>query len=374
MLRLKKVLLSTAIALSLASGSSMATYPTFDGFNLAEAVTNNIEAITARIERQIQEQIKRNLEKALFVKDQNSGSAKEMAKAKAEQDMLESSKNFDIAKDLAPIDTCDDVADKEFSERIEDAINGGDCEEPEENTDNVENTTRKAVTYTSISNQEEMRQMDAKETVDFCKTVLKAPPPSGDDLSTPSALAAYSWCSDPSLLIQDSVSAYSVNEAKAAKEQVKIITEPLLRKRSLSSLETNTPQGRMSLLKEFRKDLLIGMAQRVLNDAVDFKTPIDYTPSSDESAPGYFSNMQQLERFVLSKYLDKDWIHKVSNTHPDKSGPDGKDYSYTPQQVQREIAVIDGFLAHMAVLQYKSMLKQEMLQAAILSAEVNPVD
>ena len=131
---------------------------------------------------------------------------------------------------------------------------------------------------------------------------------------------------------------------------------------------------KLSDVIEFRKDLLLGMAQRIMTDSMNMKKPIDFVPGGTNSGAGYLSEMQRLEMFITERYLSPEWIKKVSNTDPRKVDSDGKQYSLNPDQVLRESAVIDGFLAHMAVLQYKSMLKQEMLQAAILSLEVNKVN
>jgi hypothetical protein len=390
-MKLKKILLSTSMALTFFAGSSYATYPTFDSFNLAEAITSNVEQISARVERAFQEQVMRQLEKTLFLENANSESAKEMAKVKASNNMEKSKINHEIAQDLAPIDTCSTVADIDIAKAIGDTVNSvinsasgveDDCIVPTADPDNKVSVVRKSATFTSPSLQEAAIKADAESRFAICQALLKDEfddtydgSNTSSNIASPSTMAERSWCNDPMLLVQQSISGYTADQYEAARQQVQIITEPVLRKRPLSSLESVSTAGKMSLLKEFRKDLLIGMAQRVLNDSVNMKKPIGFAANienSDENS--YFSELQRLEAFVAERQLSTDWYNRISNTDPRKFDEDGKQYSYNPEQVAREAAVIDGFLAHMAVLQYKSMLTQEALQAAILSVQVSKVD
>lgn len=374
---------TTAAALLTFSSTSMATYPTFDGANLIEAVTLNVESISARVEKAIQEKIKRELEKVTAINQEESENAKEMSRIKAEQDLETASKNFDLARAFKPVDVCKTIAEQRVAERVKIQVlsrygavdSDDDCMPTEKDPQNQKISREVAATYEEPSKQSEKRAKKVDTLIELCSVegMLKEDDSSdGSDegIASVSDLVRKSWCFDASLMGQTNISAYDKSQYLAARNQVDVLVDPVPKQKASSTFNLSTQSGKEAILKSLRKDMLLNVSKRVLHDYVDMKSPINYFGDNVEDSV-YLSEMQRLEQFVLGRYLDPDWIRKVSNTHPDKNTEAGKELSYSPEQVTRESAIIDGFLAHMAVLQYKSMLKQEMLQALIISTQVN---
>lgn len=373
------------------SSLATATYPTIDGANLSQNIKQNIEQITSRIMEEAREKIKREIQKKLTIKENESAAASDMTKIKAEQDLATSIRNDELAKQLAGIpDACEDAGLRAYSRKaaemvenkIKNTLGLGDdtCLVGEHDPKSKAITERKSG-FTNPVEQEKLVQADAQATIDACKLLLREGAEVTDPklLDNPRLLAENSLCHASSLVSQSVLPTYD-NKAQylAAVQQVKLMTEPLIRKKPLESLDAVSPTGKKRLLREFRKDLLIGLAQRTLYDYIEWRKPEEFTEEmgGDLNATNTLpSPMMELELFNSKRYNHKDgeWIKIVSNTHPEKDGPNGKKYSMTPYQLQREALMIDGFLAHIAVLQYKSMLKQEVLQAAILSTHVNKV-
>lgn len=378
----KKFFSVTAVtALLTFSSTSMATYPTFDGANLAEAVTLNMESISARVEKAIQEKIKRELEKVTAINQEESENAKEMSRIKAEQDLETASKNFDLARAFKPVDVCKTIAEQRVAERVKIQVlsrygavdSDDDCMPTEKDPQNKKMSREVASTYEEPSKQSERRAKKVDTLIELCSVedILKEDGDGSDEgISSVSDLVRKSWCFDASLMGQTNISAYDKGQYLAARNQVDVLVDPVPKQKASSSFNLSTQSGKEAILKSLRKDMLLNVSKRVLHDYVDMKSPINYFGDNVEDSV-YLSEMQRLEQFVLARYLDPDWIRKVSNTHPDKNTEAGKELSYSPEQVTRESAIIDGFLAHMSVLQYKSMLKQEMLQALIISTQVN---
>lgn len=381
-----------AVSAVLFSNITSATYPTIDGANLTQNIKQNIEQITSRILEEAREKIKREIQKKLSIKESETNSARDITKIKAEQDLATSVRNDELAKELAPVpDACEDAGLRVYTQKIEDMTQEGmrgvlglgvdSCVVGEDDPQNKEITERKSG-FTDPASQERNIQIDANETIEQCKRLLRkdADVTDSEMLNDPKLLAENSLCFTSSLISQSDLIEYGKRaQYQAAKEQIKLMTEPLIRKKPIESLNIASPSGKKRLLREFRKDLLIGLAQRTLYEYIEWKRPPEYSKyiggqlNDDHTLP---SKMMELELFNEKRYNNEDgeWIKKVTNTHPKKDGPDGKEYSFTPYQLQREALLIDGFLANMAVLQYKSMLKQEILQAAILSTQVNEVE
>ena len=61
----------------------------------------------------------------------------------------------------------------------------------------------------------------------------------------------------------------------------------------------------------------------------------------------------------------------VQAVHKNKASDDGK--NVFPSEIMRKIAVMDAFLVHMSVLQFKQQLRMEALMAAQLALEINPL-
>ena len=71
-----------------------------------------------------------------------------------------------------------------------------------------------------------------------------------------------------------------------------------------------------------------------------------------------------MDKFVKDRFLDKDWVEKITNTHSNKKDPNNMT---TTGQVLREIAQMESFNNYMAVQLKKSEDRQTVILATLLS-------
>jgi hypothetical protein len=366
--RFKKIFLSVVFSGLFVAGNVQATIVTDIG-NTLQNVLNNLQDVETRISTEVERQAERLLEKELSALGIESDAAQAAQELTANQRLEENLRNQEVARQQAPlVDVCQDSAI--FSITFDGDIN---CYRDEATQDFLSglNVRQNEVYNLSGSELGEAMAEDSEETVMSCLNYLHS---QGSDVEFVDP--AYSYCFDSSALVDSNVTTLQSGlEEQGAEMAVKLLTEPTLRPKSLGSDNTNTAEGRKELLNERRKDMLIKLAQSVMAHNVEVRRSSKWIDA--EKTQPLPSLMETLDSFNNNRLLSEggEYLLKLGAAHADKFDEDSDvaiESTFTIEQVQRETAVMTAFLSHMAVLQYKSQLRIEQIEAALLSVQVNP--
>lgn len=165
-------------------------------------------------------------------------------------------------------------------------------------------------------------------------------------------------CTQASILVgAGTLDTLDENQSKAVKNYIKLISgvNPDIKKSY--KYKADSVAKRESLIREMRKEAFRNLAVTSLNE-------IAYMRISEE---GRLAPLHLLSEFDSNRYKSLDWSTKVSNTSISAKN------SVYPSQILRKMAVMDSFLVHMSVLQYKQSLRQEAIDAASLAIQVEPL-
>ncbi len=371
------------------SSSVMATgQPTFDISNFIENITANISEIEARYTAAKDMWAGRKLQLDMFSSKNDADTAKAAQELKEKQKLARKLRNSEIAEKMMPHpDACRTAArnnlkkivnqDCTIEESMESHkerqkfISTAGLPTPEPATGDGDGDSNVKLVMPDIA---VIEKEDLRRTYDKCRAELLS-----DALASGEAPEGKSLCLKLSLLIDnDYTTIQTGKEVEGAKELINIITGPTVSKVDPAiATAAKTTSGKRALMKEYRKIALKNMSSEVLNNVLEQRHPAFWT-DSEQTNPSA-SPLTQLEEFNAERFSQPSgrWMLKVSGLHPEKLDPDpekAKKAIFTPDQLLRDMALIDGFMAHMAVLQYKSQLRQETMQAALLSLEVEPLE
>jgi len=342
-----------------------------DPLNTIQNSLNNLQDIEHRIFTELERQANRLLEKELSKLGMEADAASSAQELVATQKLEKNLRNQEVARQQAPlIDVCRDSAIFSFS------FDGDtDCYRMEKNDIVLERLeSRKSDGYEMEEKDEEIAiANDAESTISACLDYLHSEGGSNQSVSP-----SQSHCFDTSALVDsNTVTFQSGNEETGAEYAVSIITEPVIRKKPFGSKDLSTTVGKKKFINEQRKDMLIELAQSVLLKNVELRRSSKWVDA--QKTQPLPSILETLDTFNRNRLLSSggEYLLKLGAAHKDKFNADPDiaiENTFTIEQVQRETAVMTAFLSHMAVLQYKSQLRIEQLEAALLSLEANPLE
>lgn len=325
---------------------SQALIPTTDFANLIESLLGNIQELFSWLEEQAMMELEMELESALFGEqtDANNQATARMVVSlnKAQQDI----QNLEIQREFAPAESaCSTIT---IRDTLDDIYCASDFALEEsrsrlrENHLNFNQTTQQ---------QSEHIATVAAEIVEDCQPEEEGEP---------------SDCLLVGMLFGDMPDGSSRAEIErtslATERQIELITGGIpSRKTDVRMIDSAS--GNAMRIGDYRREALKGMAQESL-------LAVRGAFVTQEGAPG--SELEALWEFVNKRWSDDDgeFIKLITNTHPDKSD---EDFTTTPSQVLREMAVMEVFQSYMDVLNYEQSLREEALTAAMLSIEVEPL-
>ena len=191
------------------------------------------------------------------------------------------------------------------------------------------------------------RSLAAKKVVDDC--------PIAEDGTSP-CLAT------EALMGAGDASSYSNDAAKqaAVAKQVDLIVGPVPDFKS-DPARLGTDAAYLAKSGEIRRALLKNMVHTSLTEIAAMRA----------GAP---SQLESMKSFALDRFGGSgadNWIKLATNTDPNKYA--GAEYTVSPSELQRKMAIMDAFLTNLAVLQYEQSLRHEGLTAGILSTMVEPL-
>jgi predicted DNA-binding WGR domain protein len=366
----KKLCLTLSMA-GLFAASSVNAITVTDPLNTLQNALNNLQDIDHRIYQEVEAQANRMLQKELskFGMENDANQAAQELVATQRSETYQ--RNHEVAMEQAPlVDVCQDTA------MISLSMDGDyDCYRDSLTQDYLAKMrNRRDVGYDATPDElEVLSATDSEETLDACLTELHS---QGNAIQ--SVDASESHCFDSSALVDSNLTTLQSGvEERGAEEAVRILSEPVIREKAYGSSDLVTPAGRAKNLNEQRKDMLIELAQSVMLHNVEIRRSSKWADTAKTKPLP--SVLETLDSFNNNRLLSEggEYLLKLGAAHKDKfnANPDiAIDSTFNINQVHRETAVMTAFLSHMAVLQYKSQLRIEQLEAALLSLEVNPVE
>jgi hypothetical protein len=340
-----------------------------DPMNTLQNTLNNFQDIEHRIAEEIERQANRMLEKELSKVGIESEAQKSAQELLAKQRLEENLRNQEVARQQAPLmDVCKDSAAFTF------AFDGDiDCYRMEKTDAAIEKMEERQNVGYEASNEEENAAInqEVEDKVVACFDYLHSEGANAQGVSP-----SDSHCFDSTVLTDSNMTTIQSGvEEVGAEYAVEMIVEPVIRKKPFGSNDLSTSVGRKKFLNEKRKDMLLALAQSVMLHNVEIRRSSKWADA--EKTQPLPSVLETLESFNRNRLMSAggEYLLKLGAAHKDKFSTDEEvaiESTFTIEQVQRETAVMTAFLSHMAVLQYKSQLRIEQLEAAILSVEVNP--
>lgn len=368
-----KVFKQSMIALSLAGSlfiSNAHAVIVTDIGNTIQNTLNNLQDLEHRIAEEIERQANRLLEKELSRLTMQNDADQAVQELAATQKLEKNLRNQEIARQQAPLnDVCVDGAIFQI------AFDGDvDCYRDEKTQEALEVLEERKNLYGMSDNEVNVAvAADAEETINACHNFIHSEGDGATDVD-----ATMSHCYDSKNLVDSTVTTLQTGVIeKGAEMAVKILTEPVIRKKSFGSSVETTPEGRKLRLNDQRKDMLLELAQSVMLHNVEIRRSSKWADAAKTKPLP--SALEALDSFNNNRLLSSggEYLLKLGAAHKEKFNEDPEvamDSTFTIEQVQRETAVMTAFLSHMAVLQYKSQLRIEQLQASLLSLEVNPLE
>jgi len=343
--------------------------------NTIQNYFNNLQDIEHRIMEEIEKSAERALETELSKLGLESEVAQEAQKLAAEQRQVKNLRNQEVARQQAPLtDVCMDSSIISFSH------DGDlDCYRDELTLSAQDDLNSRRSKMYELSNEEATIEIekDMQETLSSCFMFLHDEGASSGGEEVVGSVSD-SYCFDTSQLTDpNQTTIQSAAKEAAAEMAIKILVEPVPRKKPPRSKDVETSSGRKKLLNEQRKDMLLQLAQNVMLSNLELRRSSKWA-DAEKTVP-LPSVIETLDLFNNNRLLSEggEYLLKLGAVHKDKFNPDQEiaiASTFTIEQVQRETAVMTAFLTHMAILKYKSQLRIEQMEAALLGLEVNPLD
>jgi hypothetical protein len=165
-------------------------------------------------------------------------------------------------------------------------------------------------------------------------------------------------------IFNGSVSGDSLSQfdQKAADVFVDLVSGPVPDFKESNKFENGSYAQNEVRVKELRKEAIRSLVNTSLNEIKSMRTSISETESTAVPSP-----LATLNKFNEDRFLDPDWVASVQNVNP------GTKNFVTPTIIQRKLLVINSFIAHVELEQYKQQLRQEAILAALLAVEAEPL-
>ena len=327
---------------------ALAGWPTFDAANLAAEMSGNLEEAYNWAEEKAMNELDMQM-RAFGLGEELTVEEKAAAKTivsinKAKQEI----QNLEIEMAFSPgLFACDTAENTKQVEEIA-------CEAEADKEDLTEALAEKNGDF------EEKPAETIEKIAEVAKDIVEqCIPAKGDDASK---------CLQLGMLLGDGAEGSTDKEleeiAEATAYQVELLSGVLPVKKTDPRLP-DTPTANIKRSGDLRY-----LAYKALIDKslIDVRGDMIHFPDT----PASFINT--LKEFTDQRWGDKgttEWMKLVMASHPKKS--EGKEFNMGPEQVEREMAVIQAFQAYMAVLQYEQSLQVQTLQAALLAITLEPI-
>jgi hypothetical protein len=203
------------------------------------------------------------------------------------------------------------------------------------------------------SEQQKQAKEIAKKIVTECEVLQ-------DGVVDPKNPLATSLCTRADILLGGRGATYTADESKAAEKMAELIVGPTPLIKTSSGFEGADEAKRQILQSEMRKE---GFRATAYTSMAEIRAINESPDRVNHSTP---SVLETLEQFDNERFGSADWLATIQNVNPEKKN------SVYPSEVIRKMAVMDAFLVHMSLLQYKQSLRAEALQAADLAYTLNP--
>ncbi len=196
----------------------------------------------------------------------------------------------------------------------------------------------------------------AKKIIDDCATLQDGEFDDENPLKT-------SNCTKSGIL-SGSIGGDSIGEfdQKSAEVFIDLISGPTATFKQSSKLEDGSHAQNELRVKEMRIEALRSVVNTSLNEIKALRSSTSETDSSAVPSP-----LDTLNKFNEERFLDATWIADVQNVNPETKN------KVTPTMIQRKMLVINSFIAHIELEQYKQQLRQEVILASLLSVEIEPI-
>jgi hypothetical protein len=218
--------------------------------------------------------------------------------------------------------------------------------------------TKKHADFTSNGPEQTVKRRTAID--DFITTCEGLQEP-GEDMSN-------SPCLKGSLLTGGStIDTYDEKQQVAVDQYIELVAGVTPTVKSSSEYKNASKSIKNSvLIKEMRPEAFRSLVHTSLQEVAAMRGS-----PKNQNAAGRPSPLHNLTKFSDDRFGNKEWLKMVQAVHKNKASDDGK--NVFPSEIMRKIAVMDAFLVHMSVLQFKQQLRMEALMAAQLALEINPL-
>lgn len=346
----KKKLIAVSLVLSMSLGhndNSEAIVPMADVANLAENIAGNIQDMQTWAKEKALMMMEMDMEammEEMSVDNTNNAMSNMIIRTGAATEEVQ---NLEVAEMTEPDkDACNTIA-------VQASLNDALCIAADKVRDKTEETLEKNADFTAIPSEQIQKQKEiASEFVEKClelqdKTVDEENP------------MATSMCLRASILTGGStIDTYDAQQSEAVSQYIQLITGPIPSTKKTGTLEKDSNSRNMTLIGEMRKEAFRSMVSTSLHEIASLRT----SPGGVEMSP-----LHNMTRFNKDRFGKIDWMATIQNVNPDKKN------DVLPSEIMRKMAVMDSFMVHLSLMQYKQQLRIEALQAASLSLASNPL-
>lgn len=353
----------SAVLMITAPTPSHALIQTSDIPNLMQTIVGNIQRMHNWLEEKevmLSELTQRGDMTGLLVDGENNAAANIITRLGK---TLEEIQNIEqLQRSMPAVSACGTIT-------VSKAVDDASCEIQETISTNTGKYAGESSGYTDTPKEFKKRKIKiAQKIVDQCRALSEGE--SIDEGTVPdSSEATYSL--PPECIRADYLmggmgrDTFTKAEDEASKLAVKIIAGPIpdgkISANASDNLTTNTLR-----LKDYRKHALRLMVASSLE-----QVRAERVASADHG----LSYVDMLNDFVEERFGGEaaiEYQKLTLNVHPEAEGKDINKMT-TPEQVEREIKILQDFQAYLSLKRYKQQLRAEALTAAILSTQIDPV-
>lgn len=326
---------------------SEALIPTTDVAGLAESIAANIQALHQWAEQKsmmMMEMDMMAMMEELSVDNENNAISNVIVRTGAAMQEIQ---NLEVIEQSIP--------DKDSCRTIAVQVSLGDalCVVADKIAEKTDERLEKNSGFNKPSSKQiKERNQIAKDFVEQCLELQEG-------IRDPETPIKKSMCLKASILTGGStIDTYDPNQEKAVNKFIELIAGPIPTIKETGTLSNSGASQNKKLIQEMRKEAFRALVDTSLSEVAGMRT----SPNGTELSP-----LHHLSEFDKTRFGSVDWMATLQNVNPDKKN------SVYPSEIMRKMAVMDSFMVHMTVLQYKQQLRIEAIQAGHLALDVEPL-
>jgi hypothetical protein len=331
--------------------SSHALIPVTDFANLVENMVGNMDSLYNWSEEKAMKMLEMeadSLMQAMGLDNSNNGMANMIIRTgNAKQEI----QNLEIQEQSEP----DDDACKTVTNQV--LLGQVSCQSVGSVIDDTSKSEEKHANFGRTYQETKVDSANiTKKIIDDCSILQDGEFDAENPLKTSNCIKAG--------IFNGSVSGDSLSQfdQKAADVFVDLITGPVPEYKHSNKFENGSYAQNEHRVKELRQEALRSLANTSLNEIKAIRLS-----SSESGTTAVPSPLDAMNKFNKDRFLDPSWVASVQNVNPETKN------KITPTMIQRKMLVINAFIAHVELEQYKQQLRQEALLAGLLSLEVEPL-